>query len=953
MNAAASWMLWELARTTLLVAVLGVAAWLVLRLARIGSPALHRAGCVAVLLAGWTFVRWPVEVAWYEAPETPVIEQTAVPVEAPQGFSPPIDPALLSPPPELGAPMSLSPQMPMEPPAETPPSEPPTRVVPTPGAALPANWQLTWQPLAIGGWIVGIVAIVSAWIVGYLRFLRRLPAEVGTDAEWAAEFAAVRAEQGGAGDVTLRVTESAGPLLCRIPRGAMLLVPRSMWIALAPHERRAILRHELAHYRRGDLWKSLAVRVLALPHWFNPIAWLAVRRFDDAAEWACDRAAMGDEPTTYAAMLLRLGELASTPARFGSAMSKRPLHARIRRLLTLSVAEDSAMKKATLISLLILVLPLALVRVILVAEEPEVNPFADPPQHAANLEAPVDGPPPLEDPSAAEPPAANLASPDDDRAEPPRAAPTESPVRTAQRKMLEMAKKTYTVNWESAKAGHAVFDLDEAVRWSNLWLSAELALAKSRAEQLAAARAHLERIKVVEAGVRSLHERALKGGETVRLSAANYHLADAERRLAEIEAMPEPAAQAAPAQADRKMVETAKRAFKATDQAYHAGLATLDALIDWSFKWLAADLAVAKSRGEQLAAAQANVERIRKLHTGIAALYTTGSRGGDPQAMETANYYLADAERRLAEIEAAPVGSGLVSRRQGVVTFPSEDERKQLLDPADKPQSPPDKDLRFDGKTFDQWLHELRTELSLKRRTEAMQAMGAFAANGYGKQVAKATFEVMQGYSTYTMFDGPESQLKEAAVSAAQRVPAAELLPEIRSAMAADNVNARLFAMRVVPTDEPKDRLVPLLVATLQDSNPQVAALARTNLAYVDHANPTVVAWLRKSLGSGQIEEIEEALPIVCGYAMTTAPGGKRVSPNLDLIPSVVSLLDAEDPAIRASAHFALLNMGSSLLEPLGEILSSGKASDAVRKMYEEIEAKGNRPIGESRYPNR
>ncbi len=51
--------------------------------------------------------------------------------------------------------------------------------------------------------------------------------------------------------------------------------------------------------------------VVALPHWFNPIAWLVVRRFDAAAEWACDRAATEQEAATvYARALLRLGEAA-------------------------------------------------------------------------------------------------------------------------------------------------------------------------------------------------------------------------------------------------------------------------------------------------------------------------------------------------------------------------------------------------------------------------------------------------------------------------------------------------------------------------------------------------------------------------------------------------------------------------------------------------------------------
>src|SRR5262249_54471037 len=68
----------------------------------------------------------------------------------------------------------------------------------------------------------------------------------------------------------------------------------ALWRQLDSGERLAILRHELAHYRRGDLWKSLVARLLALPHWFNPLAWRAGRRFDEAAERARGPPAPGE-----------------------------------------------------------------------------------------------------------------------------------------------------------------------------------------------------------------------------------------------------------------------------------------------------------------------------------------------------------------------------------------------------------------------------------------------------------------------------------------------------------------------------------------------------------------------------------------------------------------------------------------------------------------------------------
>ena len=56
------------------------------------------------------------------------------------------------------------------------------------------------------------------------------------------------------------MTDQTGPMLCRIPDGYAVIVPEWLWRALDPSERQSILRHELAHYARGDLWKSLAIR---------------------------------------------------------------------------------------------------------------------------------------------------------------------------------------------------------------------------------------------------------------------------------------------------------------------------------------------------------------------------------------------------------------------------------------------------------------------------------------------------------------------------------------------------------------------------------------------------------------------------------------------------------------------------------------------------------------------
>jgi hypothetical protein len=56
-------------------------------------------------------------------------------------------------------------------------------------------------------------------------------------------------------------------------------------------------------------------------------------------------------------------------------------------------------------------------------------------------------------------------------------------------------------------------------------------------------------------------------------------------------------------------------------------------------------------------------------------------------------------------------------------------------------------ELRYNGKTFDQWRNAWQTELSTEQRLESVRALAAFGANGYGKEVAQSIVEVAPQYS--------------------------------------------------------------------------------------------------------------------------------------------------------------------------------------------------------------
>ncbi|UJF22642.1 M56 family metallopeptidase [Shewanella sp. OMA3-2] len=66
-----------------------------------------------------------------------------------------------------------------------------------------------------------------------------------------------------------------------------ILVPNSFAL-LDSHQRQAIIQHELYHYQRGDLWANVLAYSLTMMFWFNPLMWLAYRRFRQDQELSCD-----------------------------------------------------------------------------------------------------------------------------------------------------------------------------------------------------------------------------------------------------------------------------------------------------------------------------------------------------------------------------------------------------------------------------------------------------------------------------------------------------------------------------------------------------------------------------------------------------------------------------------------------------------------------------------------
>lgn len=84
----------------------------------------------------------------------------------------------------------------------------------------------------------------------------------------------------------LQSVDITSPMLTGIVN-PMIVVP-SDFNKLSASQQQAVLEHEQYHHDRGDIITNLLAYSLLAIFWFNPLSWLAYRRFRDDQELACD-----------------------------------------------------------------------------------------------------------------------------------------------------------------------------------------------------------------------------------------------------------------------------------------------------------------------------------------------------------------------------------------------------------------------------------------------------------------------------------------------------------------------------------------------------------------------------------------------------------------------------------------------------------------------------------------
>jgi beta-lactamase regulating signal transducer with metallopeptidase domain len=200
---------------------------------------------------------------------------------------------------------------------------------------------LSWQGAVFLLW-AAVVLTMGLLLLQRAIFVRGLVAQAKeANSLMNDTFVHCRKRVGVKNKVGLKVpANAASPAVCGLFR-PVILVPQNLTSSLSPSHLRAVLLHELAHIRRGDLWVNLVQTILQIIYFYNPLLWLAntiIRRIREQAVDEMVLVAMGEKAQQYPQTLVDVAKLAfKRPALslrlIGVVESKSALAGRIKHIL--------------------------------------------------------------------------------------------------------------------------------------------------------------------------------------------------------------------------------------------------------------------------------------------------------------------------------------------------------------------------------------------------------------------------------------------------------------------------------------------------------------------------------------------------------------------------------------------------------------------------------------------
>jgi len=156
---------------------------------------------------------------------------------------------------------------------------------------VPASIPL-WQ-IFMSIWILGLVSVVLYHAFRHRRFIKMINrwSEPVTNPKSLEILDSLKSELGIKSHLRLRMCQNiTSPMLVGFFQSDILLPP----IKITDDELSFILKHELIHFKRHDLWYKILILASTVLHWFNPVVYLMSKSAAVQCEISCDALALKD-----------------------------------------------------------------------------------------------------------------------------------------------------------------------------------------------------------------------------------------------------------------------------------------------------------------------------------------------------------------------------------------------------------------------------------------------------------------------------------------------------------------------------------------------------------------------------------------------------------------------------------------------------------------------------------
>lgn len=180
-----------------------------------------------------------------------------------------------------------------------------------------------WQVL-ITLWIVGIITFLAIHLVRHYRFMQTVNRWGQTIVEPHTLQLLEQVKQ------ELTITKEINLKQSRCIHSPMLtgFMKQTIWLPTHAYEEQAlnmILKHELVHLKRKDLWFKAFVLFVSAIHWFNPLFYRFAKELDQLCERACDDEVIkntgGQLRKRYSQAILHAEMMKRTPSVFSTSFT--------------------------------------------------------------------------------------------------------------------------------------------------------------------------------------------------------------------------------------------------------------------------------------------------------------------------------------------------------------------------------------------------------------------------------------------------------------------------------------------------------------------------------------------------------------------------------------------------------------------------------------------------------